>query len=145
MRLQEWDWVNATSESLDLGAVGTSWTRRVGVRLRNPAPVPLCLRAAAALSAALPGAAASLALAPPAARCVPPGDAARATLTVVAPAREASLRGAAHAHTAHAASSAALSLRVRAGHLRAHDLHLPPAAPVRHLPNALFVILYFSV
>ncbi|CAH0719352.1 unnamed protein product, partial [Brenthis ino] len=123
----EWDWVNATSESLELGTVGTSWTRRVGVRLRNPAPAPLCL---AALGAALPGAAATLTLAPPR-DCVAPGAWAQAWLAVVAPAREAALRGAAFANTTLAGAVAALALRVRAGHVRARALRLPPAAPVR--------------
>lgn len=99
----------------------------MGARVRNPAPVPLCVRA---LGAALPGAAAGLALHPPDTRCVQPGARAAAWLTVVAPAREGALRGLVYVNTTLASSAAALALRVRAGHVRALPLDLPPAAPV---------------
>lgn len=95
--------------------------------MRNPAPVPLCVRA---LGAALPGAAAGLALHPPDTRCVQPGARAAAWLTVVAPAREGALRGHVYVNTTLASAAAALALRVRAGHVRALPLDLPPAAPV---------------
>lgn len=38
-----WEWVNATSSSLELGVVGLSSTRHVALRVRNPAPRPLCV------------------------------------------------------------------------------------------------------
>ncbi|XP_069362229.1 transmembrane protein 131 homolog isoform X2 [Maniola hyperantus] len=127
--LFEWEWANATETFLELGAVGTSATRRVGVRLRNPAPIPLCI---AALSAKLPGAAASFARAQPAAECILGGSWAQAWLTVVAPAREGPLRGELQLNTTapHATTTTMeLALRVRAGHVRLLPLRIPPAAP----------------
>ncbi|XP_063384759.1 uncharacterized protein LOC134670874 [Cydia fagiglandana] len=48
----EWQWPGADARTLPLGALGTSSTRRVVARVRNPAPAPLCATA----HAALPGA-----------------------------------------------------------------------------------------
>nr|XP_032522836.1 transmembrane protein 131 [Danaus plexippus plexippus] len=125
--LLEWEWANVTSSHVELGTVGASWTRRVGVRVRNPAPASsLCV---SRLSAVLTGAAASLALAEPRRRCVPAGGWTRAWLTVVAPAAEGVLRGEATLDTPHATTRATLSLRVRAGSLRVSPPAVPPAAP----------------
>ncbi|CAG9571451.1 unnamed protein product [Danaus chrysippus] len=125
--LLEWEWANVTSSHVELGTVGASWTRRVGVRVVNPAPASsLCV---SRLSAVLSGAAASLSLAEPRRRCVPAGGWARAWLTVVAPAAEGVLRGEATLDTPHATTRSTLSLRVRAGSLRVCPPSVPPAAP----------------
>lgn len=50
---QVWEWVNATSSSLELGAVGLSSTRHVALRVRNPAPRPQCVTS---VESELPGA-----------------------------------------------------------------------------------------
>ncbi|XP_052744778.1 transmembrane protein 131-like [Bicyclus anynana] len=122
--LFEWEWAHASAARLQLGALGASATRRVRVRLRNPAPVPLCV---AALEARLPAGAASFARAD--AECVPPGGAAQAVLTVVAPARAGELRGELRLDTPLARGRAELLLRVRPGGVRLLPLRLPPAAP----------------
>ncbi|KAG6460931.1 hypothetical protein O3G_MSEX012316 [Manduca sexta] len=103
----EWEWPNSSDGELRLGAVGTSSTRRVGVRVRNPGPAPLCVTE---LSVELPGAQLALAacahLRPVPAdhpcRCVEGGASARAVLTVVAPARAGARRQHARADPARA-------------------------------------------
>ncbi|KAJ0172845.1 hypothetical protein K1T71_011984 [Dendrolimus kikuchii] len=130
----EWEWPRWSSEHLDLGGVGTSSTRRVGLRLVNGGPAPLCVRE---LRAQLPGAQLALAacahLRPPppehACRCVAGGRAARAWLTVVAPAREGPLQGTALVATEHAAASATVTLHAHKGRVHAHPLLLYRAAP----------------
>ncbi|CAH1634960.1 unnamed protein product [Spodoptera littoralis] len=137
--VQEWEWPNSEDGSLRLGAVGTSSTRRVALRLHNPAPAPLCLEPALQLAGA------SLALdacagtrAPPghACRCWRARAAARATLSVVAPAREGALRGALllwaaapGADAARALTRAALELSAHEGRVAALPLPVLRAAP----------------
>ncbi|XP_035442751.2 LOW QUALITY PROTEIN: transmembrane protein 131 [Spodoptera frugiperda] len=134
----EWEWPNSEDGSLRLGAVGTSSTRRVALRLHNPAPAALCLEPALQLAGA------SLALdacagtrAPPghACRCLAPGAAARATLSVVAPAREGAARraaavgGGAGRGAARALTRAALELSAHEGRVAALPLAVLRAAP----------------
>ncbi|XP_068622938.1 transmembrane protein 131 homolog [Battus philenor] len=136
----EWEWPwgaeEARGATVSLGALGTSASRRVGVRLRNASPARLCARE---LSAELSAGSAQLTLpacpAAPAAppdhpcRCVDPGRWAQGWLVVVAPARAGQLRGHVLVRSQHAATHAALSLRALAGRLHAHPLLLPAAAP----------------
>ncbi|XP_028164624.1 transmembrane protein 131 homolog [Ostrinia furnacalis] len=118
----EWEWPNSSDGHLRMGAVSVSSTRRVSLRIHNPAPATLCLR-----SHALRLPAAQLAL--PACRCIKPGERAQAWLTVVAPARAGALTGSVHVSTAHFESRAPVSLHAHQGRLRAHALRLAPAAP----------------
>ncbi|XP_063831786.1 uncharacterized protein LOC135080991 [Ostrinia nubilalis] len=118
----EWEWPNSSDGHLRMGAVSVSSTRRVSLRIHNPAPATLCVR-----SHALRLPAAQLAL--PACRCIKPGERAQAWLTVVAPARAGVLTGSVHVSTAHFESRAPVSLHAHQGRLRAHALRLAPAAP----------------
>lgn len=137
----EWEWPNSADGSLRLGALGASVTRRVRCALHNRGAVPLCVRelrvalAGAQLSLAACGAA--LPPAPHACRCVAPGGAARALLTVVAPAREGAHAGhvqltAAPPDLEGAAATTRVSVELSAHHgrLHAHPLALHRAAPV---------------
>ncbi|KPJ01349.1 Transmembrane protein 131 [Papilio xuthus] len=131
----EWPWGGEGGEggAVSLGALGTSASRRVGVRLRNPGPAPLCaLELAAELSA---GSAqftlAGCPAAPPdhPCRCVEGGAWAQAWLVVLAPARGGELRGHVRVRSQHASTDATLSLRALPGRLHAPPLRLPDAAP----------------
>lgn len=130
----EWDWPRGSPSHLELGGVGTSSTRRVGVRLVNAGPAPLCV---AELSAQLAGAQLVLASCAPLrhpprghpCRCVEPWRAAPAWLTVVAPAREGPLRGHATVATPYATTTAVISLHAHKGRLVGMPLQLYRAAP----------------
>lgn len=130
----EWEWPNSSDGTLRMGAVGASSTRRVGLRLHNRGPAPLCVTR---MRIELPGAQVALAACANvhpvpeehACRCVPAGAWAQAWVTVVAPARSGPLSGALDLHTAHAHTRVSLELHAHAGRLAAHTLHLPPAAP----------------
>lgn len=122
--LLEWEWPaeHSSAEELRLGAVGTSTRTVVWARLRNPGPRPLCVVEA---QADLPGVSVWLADG----ACVAPRHAARARLTVHAPARPAALRGRLRVRTEHALHETRLSLRALAGRLLVHPLHFGYAAP----------------
>ncbi|XP_045539410.1 transmembrane protein 131 homolog [Papilio machaon] len=129
----EWPWGGEVAGAVSLGALGTSASRRVGVRLRNPGPAPLCARdLAAELSAgSVQFTLAACPAAPPdhPCRCVEGGAWTQAWLVVVAPARAGELRGHVRVRSQHASTDAALSLRALPGRLHAPPLRLPDAAP----------------
>ncbi|XP_049878272.1 transmembrane protein 131 [Pectinophora gossypiella] len=144
-RLQvEWEWAGWAGGPLRVGAVGASSTWHVAARLRNPAPRPLCARAAHATLAGadlvLPACAAHrpapedhpcrecIPVRVPQ-RCIPGGGWMAATLTLVAPATAGALSGAVHVRTQHGLTVSAVSATVHAGRLHAPPLRLAPAAP----------------
>ncbi|CAG4960511.1 unnamed protein product [Colias eurytheme] len=120
----EWEWPNSSDGNLNLGAVGTSTTWRVGLRVHNPACVEMCITD---LGATLPGASATLSISAP--QCVPPRGWSLAALRVVAPAREGAVAGSVHVSSGHARATAPLALRAHAGRLTAAQARAPPAAP----------------
>lgn len=129
--MQEWEWPqwSWSADALRLGALGASRRHVVRARLHNAGPVPLC---GVKLGARLEGGEGELSFAlQDKAECVGARTAAHALLTLVTPAAEGALRGAALLHTRHTRAHHAVSLHAYRGTLLAHTPCLPGAAPVR--------------
>ncbi|CAH0397240.1 unnamed protein product [Chilo suppressalis] len=142
----EWEWPNSKRGTLQLGSIGARSTRRIGLRLHNAGPGPLCARS---VRAALPPASASVSLATclhypqpspdHACRCVEGGGWLQAWLTVVAGAGPGPLTGSLEVESQHTSRRYPLTARVTAGRLAARIAPAPQAAPYLNSWAALVV------